>query len=88
MGVVKIVDIRIKEWKGQQKFIEMIPNFLFPLYTDKTKKWYCMPFVWPTYDTKHGQQYTMKWQHEKGTFSIRIGHKKNMYEHMTLTPRY
>ena len=25
MGVVKIVDLRIKEWKGQQKLIEMIP---------------------------------------------------------------
>jgi hypothetical protein len=35
------------------------------------------------------------WQHEKGTFSIRIGHMLNlklklkyMYGHMTLTPRY
>ena len=45
-----------------------------------------------TYDTKHGQQYTITWQHEKRkkkkTFSIRIGHIKYMYEHMKLTPRY
>jgi hypothetical protein len=29
MGVVKIVHLRIKEWKGQQKLIETIPIF-FP----------------------------------------------------------
>ena len=38
-------------------------------------KMYCIPIVKFTYDTKHDQQYTITWQHEKGTFSIRIGHK-------------
>ena len=41
MGVVKIVDLRIKEWKGQQKLIEMIPIFfltiIVPLCTNRTK---------------------------------------------------
>jgi hypothetical protein len=39
MGVVKIVDFRIKEWKGQQKLIEMIPIFsltiIVPLCTNR-----------------------------------------------------
>jgi hypothetical protein len=75
MDVVKIVDLRIKEWKGQQKSIEMIPQLSF----------HCVPIelkivlhtdialhMTPT----HGQQHTIIWQHEKGMFSIRIGHKK------------
>ena len=41
MGVVKIVDLRIKEWKGQQKLIEMIPKFfltiIVQLCINKTK---------------------------------------------------
>ena len=82
MGVVKIVDLRIKEWKGQQKLIEMIPIFfltiIVPLCTNRTKKCIAYQLYSFTYDTKHGQHYTIKWQHEKGTFSIRIGHK-NLY---------
>ena len=39
-----------------------------------------------TYDTKHGQQYTKTWLHEKGMFSIRIGHNKiYVWTHDTYT---
>ena len=41
MVVVKTVDIRIKEWKGQQKVIEMIPilflTLIIQLCTNRTK---------------------------------------------------
>ena len=41
MVVVGIVDLRIKEWNGQQKLIEKIPNFFLTLIvqlcTNKTK---------------------------------------------------
>ena len=58
------------------------PNFfltiIVPLCTNRTKKCIAYQLYSFTYDTKHGQQYTIKWQHEKWTFSIRIGHK-NIY---------
>ena len=90
MGVVKIIDLRIKEWKKQQKLIEMIPIFfltiIVPLCTNRTKKCIAYQLYSFTYDTKHGQQYTIKWQHEKWTFSIRIGHKKiYVWTHDTYT---
>ena len=92
MGVVKIVDLKFKEWKEQQKLIEMIPILLLtiivPLCTNRTNKCFSYQLYSSTYDSKHGQQYTVKWQHEKWTFTIWIGHKKYMYGHMTLTPRY
>ena len=31
MGVVTIVDLRIKEWEGQQKLIKMIPIFVLTI---------------------------------------------------------
>ena len=41
MGIVKIVDLMIKEWKGQQKLIEISPNFFLTIivqvYTNRTK---------------------------------------------------
>ena len=79
MGVVKIVDLRIKEWKGQQKLIGMIPIFsltlIIPLCTNRIKKCIAYQLYSFIYDTKHGQLYTITWQHEKGMFGIRIGHK-------------
>ena len=90
MGVVKIVDLRINEWKGQQKSIKMIPIFsltiIVPLCTNKTKECIAYQLYSFTYDSKHGQQYTIKWHHEKGTFSIRIGHQKiYVWTHDTYT---
>jgi hypothetical protein len=77
MGAVKIVDLRIKEWKGQQKSIEMIPIFfltiIVPLCTDRIKKCIAYQLYSSTYDSIHGQHYTIKWQYEKWTSSIKIG---------------
>ena len=78
MGVVKIVDLRIKEWKGQQKLIEMTPIFPSQLSFN------CVPIELKciayqlysfTYDIKHVQQYIGTWQHIKWTFNIRVGPK-------------
>ena len=45
------------------------------IYVPIELKLYFIPISF-TYDTKHGPQYTKTWLHEKGTFSIRIGHNK------------
>ena len=83
MGVVRIVDLRIKEWKGQQELIKMIPIFvltiIIPLCTNITKKCIAYQLYSFTYDAKHDQQYTITRQHDKWTFSIKIGHKKYIY---------
>ena len=59
MGVVMIIDFRIKEWQGQQKLIEMIPIFfltiIVPLCTNKMKKYIAYQLYSFTHDTKHGQ---------------------------------
>jgi hypothetical protein len=52
---------------------------IVPLCTNRTKQCITYQLYSFTYDTKHGQQYTITWQHEKGMFSIRIGHKKYIY---------
>ena len=88
-GAIKIVDLRIKDLKGQQKLIELVPFFpliiIVPLCTNRIKQ--CIAYQWYnfTYDTKHGQQYIIKWQHEKWMLSIEIGHKKNVWTHDTYT---
>ena len=79
MVVAKTVDLRIKEWKGQQQLIEMTPIFFLTLVVqlcaNKTKK-KCIAYQLYsfTYDNKHGQQYTITGQQENGTFRIKIGH--------------
>jgi hypothetical protein len=76
MGVVKIVDLRIKEWKGQHKLIKMIPIFflmiIIPLCTNRSKKYIAYQLYSFTYGTKHDQHDTINWQHEKISFCIRI----------------
>ena len=90
MGVVKIVNLRIKEWKGQQKSIEMIPIFFLTIIiqvcTNRTKKCIAYQFYRFTFDTKHGQQYTKTWLHEKTTFGMKIRHNKiYVWKHDTYT---
>jgi len=76
--------------KRTTKLIEIIPIFfliiIVPLCTNKTKNCIAYQLYSFTYDTKHGQHYTIKWQHENGTFSIRIGHTKTyVWTHDTYT---
>ena len=92
MGVVKIVDLRIKEWKGQQKLIEMIPIFFLTIIvqvcTNRTKNVLntnCIALhVAPNMANNTQNHGYMK----KERLVLELDIKKYMYGHMTLTPRY
>jgi hypothetical protein len=90
--VVRIIDLKIMEQKGQPKSTEMIPIFFFTLIIqlciNKTKDVLHTNCIALCKTSNMGQHYTIRWLHEKGTFINRIGHTKHMYGHMTLTPRY
>jgi hypothetical protein len=92
MGAVKIVHLRNKEWKEQQKLIETIPIFFLTITvqvcTNRTKNVLhtkCIALhVAPNMANSTQNHGYMK----KERLMLELDIKKYMYGHMTLTPRY
>ena len=81
MVVVRIVDLRIKEWKGQQKLMKVIPiiflTIIIQLCMNKNKDVLHTNCIALCMTPNMGQHCTITWLHEKGTFRNKIGHNNN-----------
>ena len=88
MGAVKIVDLRSKEWKGQQKWIEMIPipflTIIVQVCTNRIKiilRTNCIALHMTPNMTNNTQKHGyMKREH----LLLELDIIKYMYGHMTL----
>ena len=92
MGVVKIVDLKIKELKEQQKLIEMIPicflTIIVQLCTNKTKNVLhtnCIALHMTPNMANNTQQHG---NIKKERLILESDLKNYVYGHMTLTSRW